>query len=199
MSRKDLRELAAQFKSGEPDQAPPEPESSDLTGEIERRLAAAKRGRSSDPASDELITPTESKPQAAPEVGGRPRESRSSRSVPSRGSITPALRDTEPRQRVPVDVPANFEQLRLAAKAQGISATTLVLTTLRAERAELEARAKHEGIAPIVAQGFKRWTLLMSDHELAELDGFTTAMERALGRRSRAKAIALVLHAHTAR
>ena len=89
--------------------------------------------------------------------------------------------------------------MRQQASTRGITLTTLVLSALRSEGSALADRAQREGIVPIPAEGFRRWTLLMSDAELVELDELTTALERALGRRSRARTIALVLDAYAQR
>lgn len=194
MSRKDLRGLAANFKQNRPLAEQQVAPAEDVTAQIERRLAEARQ-----PA--ERVDAVAKKPVEAddpsPSTPSTPVE-KDSASVFTR-AVTPTLRDVETRRRVPVDIPVVFEPMRQQASDQGITLTTLVLTALRVEGSALAERAQREGIVPVPTDGFRRWTLLMSDSELDELDELTTALERALGRRSRARTIALVLAAYARR
>lgn len=192
MSRKDLRGLAANFKQHRPlaEQQPAE----DVTAQIERRLAEARQ-----PAGgvDDVATEPIEADDPSPSAPSTPVE-KDSASAFTR-AVTPTLRDVEHRRRVPVDIPVVFEPMRQQASDRGITLTTLVLTALRVEGSALAERAQREGIVPVPTDGFRRWTLLMSDSELDELDELTTALERALGRRSRARTIAVVLAAYARR
>jgi hypothetical protein len=194
MSRKDLRGLAASFKQNRPPAEQQQAPAEDVTAQIERRLAEARQpAAGADDAASEppaVEEPSLSAPSAPAE--------KDSPSVSTR-AVTPTLRDVEPRRRVPVDIPVVFEPMRQQAGDRGITLTTLVLTALRVEGSALAERAQREGIVPVPADGFRRWTLLMSDSELDELDELTTALVRALGRRSRARTIALVLDAYARR
>ena len=187
MSRDSLRKIAAQFKEpadDEPASAAPE-DAVDVTAEIDRRLAEARAGSTSDepdPGQGRGERPAPSVKRPAPPPPPKPS-----------GSPAPALRDTSPRQRVPVDIPVVFEPMRRDAKDRGITASSMVLSAIRIAGPALRERASREGIAPVPSDGFKRWTLLLSDDEIAELDDLTDALEAALGRRSRARTIALAL------
>ena len=73
-----------------------------------------------------------------------------------------------------------------------MSASALVLAALREHGQELSVRAQ-AGVLPVRAEAVKRWTLLLTEAELAELDRLVDEVEAGLGRRSRSAVVGLLM------
>lgn len=106
----------------------------------------------------------------------------------------PITRALGGRKRVPIELPIDFEPLRLQAKERGMASGHLVLAAMQAHRDELFRRA-NEGDYDITApRGFtKQWQLMWHEDERSLFDELVDQMAEYLPRRSRAHVAALLL------
>lgn len=208
--RAQLRELATAFQqtpAPKPDAT--ESDDADLDAQIAKRIAMAKG--EAQPGSPNTVEP-DSEPEVSPAPPSAAKPSRKTaatdhapqrlsprRAAPSTASADatapvprPVVRAPGDRSRIAVDVPVQFEHRRKSAKKMGMSATALVLAALREHGEQLSLRAQ-SGLLPVRAEAVKRWTLLLTEAELAELDRLVDEVEVGLGRRSRSAVVGLLM------
>lgn len=205
-NRAKLRDLAAEFR-----QTPAEPsrdtagDGVDLDAKIAKRMAQAK-GRPEQRISNEtaavataVVTPLDEPIVEAKPTSSRPKK-RAGLTKPGGAAVVdatapvprPVVREPGNRSRIALDIPVQFEHIRKSAKKMGMSATALVLAALE-EHGDSIAHRAASGLLPIRSEAVKRWTLLMTGAELAELDRLVDAVEPGLGRRSRSAVVGLLL------
>ena len=106
----------------------------------------------------------------------------------------PATRALGGRRRVTVEVPVAYEELRLIAKADGMSCGHLVLSAMHSHRDAILRSANDGRYIDTPPRGFtKKWQMMWNDLELASFDEFIDELKPHLARSSRAFVATVIL------
>lgn len=115
----------------------------------------------------------------------RPQRPQTKASKSKSFELPPAIyRKGEATLKRSVDVPLDFENLRIAANKRGMTATHLVLAAATAYGDELRSEAQKKPFLHSRSPS-KGWTLMVSSEELAELDQLVEDLTPAFGKKSR--------------
>lgn len=178
-------------------------ESLDLEAALEKRRAdeIAAEQASSDVTVDDVVVdlrpePAEVTMDPSPVKRSSRRTMRPSKSTTRVQKVPkPVFRGEGPRRRINMMLSGDFASLRALAKSeQSMTAGHLVMSALAAHGDALRAEADEAPIPAYRSESrSESWQLLVADSELEALDALTDDLARAMGKRSRAGVVALLL------